>query len=159
MTTRVVKGASDFKWAMPLIGARNMTAPEGKLTAAQFELLQLLWDSQSGLSVAEIWNAVRAKRNVSRTTILNLVDRLEKRGWLERKKVEGAFRYRAAVDRSATEDELATDFVSEFFNGSAEKLILSLLGSKRVSNAEIRRLKKLLADASRKADQRKGKKS
>ena len=134
-----------------------MTLPEGKLTAAQFELMRLLWESPDGLTVAEIWNAVREKRDVSRTTILNLVDRLEKRRWLDRKKVDGTFRYRAAVDRRVTEREVAAEFVSEFFNGSAEKLVLSLLGSNRVSKAEIRRLKQLLADDAPKARSQKGK--
>jgi len=121
-----------------------MSVPEGQLTAAQFEILELLWNSTNGLTVAEIWDAIRQERDVSRTTVLNLVDRLEKRNWLVRDKVDGVFRYQANVDRKATESRLAEDFLGEFFSGSASKLMLSLLGSKRISRKELARLKAML---------------
>ena len=76
-----------------------MASPEGSLTSGQFELMQLLWESKDGLTVVEIWETIGVDRDVSRTTILNQVDRLEKRGWLERNKVEGVFRDRPTVDR------------------------------------------------------------
>lgn len=121
-----------------------MTAPEGSLTSSQFEIMQLLWESKDGMSVVEIWETLGVGRDVSRTTILNQVDRLEKRGWLERNKVDGVFRYRPAVDKKSTEGKLASDFLEEFFDGSATSLVLSLLGSERLSHTELKRLKALL---------------
>ena len=118
--------------------------PEGKLTPAQFEILQRIWESANGLSVAEIWDATRTERSVSRTTILNLVDRLEKRGWLTRSKDDSVFRYQVAVERASAEAQLDQDFVQEFFDGSALNLVMSLLGSKPVSTSEIKRLRQLL---------------
>ncbi len=120
--------------------------PDGKLTPAQFEILQRIWDSSGGLTVGEIWDAVKSGRDVSRTTVLNLVDRLEKRGWLTRSKDETVFRYQAAVDRSAAESQLASDFVREFFAGSAMNMVMSLLGSKPVTKVDIRKLQQLLDD-------------
>lgn len=58
--------------------------------------------------------------------------------------VEGVFRYRPTVDRESTESKLAADFLTEFFDGSATSLVLSLLGSKLISRNEIKRLKALL---------------
>lgn len=121
-----------------------MSEQEGTLTAAQFEILRLIWDSESGMSIAEIWAAVRDSRKVSRTTVLNLVDRLEKRKWLSREKAGGVYRYRARVDRADTESQLATEFVGEFFDGSPSSFVLSLLGSKRIDQSEVSRLKALL---------------
>ncbi len=123
-----------------------MPEPEGSLTPTQFEILQLLWAAEAGLTVAEIWEAIRAERDVSRTTVLNLVDRLEKRGWLRRKKREGLYRYHAAVDRATTEGRVASQFVGEFFEGSPSSLLLSLLGSNRISQEEIDRLQQMLSD-------------
>ena len=135
-----------------------MSEQEGTLTAAQFEILQLLWEAESGLSVAEIWTKVCEGREVSRTTILNLVDRLEKRNWLQREKIGGVFRYQACVDRSTTEARLASEFVSEYFDGSTSSFVLSLLGSKKVSKSELARLKAILDDStSTSKSNRKGK--
>ena len=135
-----------------------MSEQEGTLTAAQFEILQLLWQAESGLSVAEIWAKVREGREVSRTTILNLMDRLEKRNWLRREKIDGVFRYQACVDQSTTEARLASEFVGEYFNGSMSSFVLSLLGSKRVSKKELQRLKDMLDETpSTSKPKRKGK--
>jgi len=50
--------------------------PEGDLTPAQYELLAVAWNGPAGgMTVAEIWQAVADRRGVTRTTVLNLVDR------------------------------------------------------------------------------------
>ncbi len=134
-----------------------MSEQEGTLTTAQFEILRLLWNSDAGLTVAEIWAAVCGGRDVSRTTVLNLVDRLEKRKWLRREKVDGVFRYKAQVDRATTESQLAAEFVGEFFDGSPSSFVISLLGSKRISQAEVKRLRAMLDELASSPKQRNGK--
>jgi predicted transcriptional regulator len=135
-----------------------MSTPAGKLTGVQFEIMRLVWDAQRGLTVAEIWDAIRPLRGVSRTTVLNLVGRLEKRGWLRRDKEQGVFRYFAALPRKRAEEQLAADFVHEFFSGSAANLFMSLLGSKRISREEVQRLKELLHNPGPQSAPEKGRK-
>lgn len=126
--------------------------PETSLTPAQYEILQAAWSLPDGASVAEIWETVSATRPVARTTILNLVDRLEKRGWLARRKVDGVFRYTPTVDRETAASNVAAEFVDAFFSGSASELVMSLVGSKRISPDEIEQLRKLLNRRGRTAD-------
>lgn len=124
--------------------------PEGDLTAAQYELLAVAWDGPAmGMSVAEIWQAVADRRGVTRTTVLNVVDRLEKRGWLARESIGGVYRYRPTLDRATAEARLATGFMAEFFGGSPTQLVQSLLGSDDVSSADIDRLQQVIAEAKR----------
>jgi predicted transcriptional regulator len=123
--------------------------PAGKLTPVQHEILETVWAAQgAGATVTQIWETVAAKRPVTRTTVLNLVDRLERRGWLKRKKVEGSFRYSATVDSPTAARMIAEDFVDEFFGGSRSKLLLSLLGGKRLRPVDVDRLRRLLDSAS-----------
>lgn len=133
-----------------------MAKPEGKLTPVQFEIMQLIWNAEQGRTIGEIWDAIRSGRDVSRTTVLNLVDRLEKRGWLKRRKRQGVFRYTASVARQSVETQLASDFVDEFFDGSAANLLMNLLGSQRISKSEIQRLKRLLDDRASASTRNKG---
>jgi predicted transcriptional regulator len=133
-----------------------MADPQGTLTAAQYEILSLVWDAgDAGMGVTDLWQAIAARRDVARTTVLNLVDRLEKRGWLRRKPVGNSYRYTAAVPRAQAESQLAAGFVGEYFGGSASNLFQSLLGSEELSVDEIDRLRKLL-DNARKAKGAKG---
>jgi predicted transcriptional regulator len=125
-----------------------MPGPEGSLTAAQHEILEVVWQSEpAGATVAEIWQSIAAGREVGRTTILNLVDRLEKRGWLVRSQPKPV-RYRAALDREQTAALLARGFVDDFFGGSANHLVMSLLGAKKLKPEEIDELRSLLDSAS-----------
>lgn len=125
-----------------------MRGPEGKLTPAQYEILEAVWAAgPEGATVAAIWEAVSTQREVGRTTILNLVDRLEKRGWLTRDKIGGVFRYQAAVDRDATARAVVEEFVDEFFGGAADQLVLSLLGGKRLRPEDLHRIRRLLDQA------------
>lgn len=122
--------------------------PEGQLTPVQFEVMEAIWAAEAseghGASVAEIWQAISTQRPVGRTTILNLVDRLEKRGWLTRDDADGTARYRTAVPREQAAAKLADEFVTDFFGGSATSLMMSLLGSQKLDHDEIARLRKLL---------------
>jgi BlaI family penicillinase repressor len=131
-------------------------APDGKLTPVQFEIMQLIWNSTQGLTIGEIWDAIRAGRDVSRTTVLNLVDRLEKRAWLKRRKDQGVFRYTSAVQRQSVQAQLAADFVEEFFDGSASNLVMSLLGSQRISKSDIQHLKRLIDEKTSASSRNKG---
>ena len=80
-----------------------MSKPEGSLTSAQHEIMEVVWESaEQGATVAEIWQAIAARRRVGRTTILNLVDRLEKRGWLVRRDRQKPCHYLAALGREET---------------------------------------------------------
>ena len=119
--------------------------PEGPLTPAQYEILELIWDSgDTGASVAEIWQAVAARRSVGRTTVLTLVDRLEKRGWLAREEVAGVNRFQATVPRERTRAGLARDFIDGFFGGSTSSLVVSLLGNAKLTPREVADLRSLL---------------
>jgi predicted transcriptional regulator len=134
-----------------------MPKPEGSLTSGQHEIMAVVWQSGAeGATVAEIWQAIAAQRDVGRTTILNLVDRLERRGWLTRRDRKKPCHYLAALSREETAVFLAGGFVDDFFAGSASNLVMSLLGSKRLKPGEIERLRKVLESTSKESREKKG---
>jgi predicted transcriptional regulator len=123
----------------------HMGLPEGRLTPAQHEIMDVVWQAgEQGATVTAIWTAIAESRGVARTTVLNLVDRLEKRGWLKRRKRRGAYHYRPAVPKAAAARDLAEEFVDDFFGGSAGDLVMSLLGSKRLKKEEVIKLREKL---------------
>ncbi|QDT88586.1 BlaI/MecI/CopY family transcriptional regulator [Gimesia algae] len=122
-----------------------MTNAEGTLTAAQYQILEVIWSGpDAGATVTQIWQAICHQREVTRTTVLNQVDRLEKRGWLRRKKHDDGYRYVATQSREQAAREITAEFVDSYFAGSASELLMSLLGTKKLKPAEIARLRKLL---------------
>src|SRR5262245_13327116 len=107
-----------------------MTSPKGNLTAAQYEIMAAVWGAgDDGVTVAEIWQTISAARPIARTTVLNQVDRLEKRGWLRRLPGDGATRFGAGLSRADASQQLVAGFVSDYFQGSTVDLVSALLGS------------------------------
>jgi predicted transcriptional regulator len=119
-------------------------SPVHQLTPVQFEIMQVVWDAPSGAAVTEIWEQIAKRRRVGRTTVLNLVLRLEQRGWLRRRKADGTFRFFAAIDHTTATANAASKFVDDFFGGSATELVMSLLGSRRMSRSELDELRQLV---------------
>jgi len=133
-----------------------MANPQGNLSAVQYEIIEAVWESgEAGATVAEIWEAIAQRRKVTRTTILNLVSRLEKRAWLLRRTDDRPVRYVAALDREKTTTLLANGFVDDFFGGSARQLVMSLLGSRRLKPEDIERLRRELQSVAKKQDSKK----
>src|SRR5688572_25335472 len=107
-----------------------MPAPKGNLTAAQYEIMAAVWQAgDQGVSVADIWQVIGQARSIGRTTVLNQVDRLEKRGWLRRLTGDGPTRFRATLSQEDASQQLVAGFVADYFQGSTVELVSALLGS------------------------------
>jgi predicted transcriptional regulator len=134
-----------------------MQEPKGSLTAAQYEIMVAVWNAgDTGVTVAEIWQTIAEARTIGRTTVLNQVDRLEKRGWLWRVSGDGSTRFRAALSRDEASRQLVAGFVSDYFAGSGADLVSALLGSEAgaLTRQEVDRLRKLLDQARRRPKER-----
>ena len=129
-----------------------MADPKGSLTAAQYEIMDVVWNvGEEGVSVADIWQVIAGARAIGRTTVLNQVDRLEKRGWLRRLPGDGPTRFGATLSKQYASRQLVAGFVSDFFQGSTVDLVSALLGNDAcaLTRKDVDRLRKLLEQARR----------
>ncbi|MBN2582149.1 MAG: BlaI/MecI/CopY family transcriptional regulator [Planctomycetes bacterium] len=118
--------------------------PKGSLTGQQLEIMEAVWAGPpEGLTVADIWQLLAARREVARTTVLTMVTRLAERGWLLRDGEGRSYRYRAACGPEAAKGRLALDFLNEFFDGSAHKLMAALT-STDISDQELAEVRRVL---------------
>jgi len=116
------------------------------LSDAQMEIMQLVWDT-SETTVSEIWQALAERRPVARNTVLTVMDRLERRGWLKKRSVGKTNLYRAAVSRQSTLGSVVQRLVDTTFAGSADSLVLALLEGRGVSDEEADRIRRMLDEA------------
>ena len=77
-----------------------MRKPEGRLSPAQFEILESIWEIGSpGATSLQIWERISEKRKVARPTVIKLANRLEARGWLKRSEVDGTIVFLPTLPR------------------------------------------------------------
>ena len=115
---------------------------------AQLEVLNILWD-RGEATVGQLWQAFATQRPVARNTVLTLVARLEEKGWLRRRAEGNVLRYSAIVPRQTALRQIARRLVDTAFRGSAEGLIMTLLGGGDLSATEAERIRAMLEKARR----------
>lgn len=114
------------------------------LSEAQLEIMNVVWDGGE-VTVTLVWNALA--RPVARNTVLTLMDRLEKKGWLKRRADGQTHFYSATSPRAASLGRVVRRLVDSAFAGSADALVLALLEGRGVSDEEARRIRRLIDDA------------
>jgi predicted transcriptional regulator len=116
------------------------------LSEAQLEIMHAVWEGGE-VTVTDVWTALSRRRRVARNTVLTLMDRLEKKGWLTRRVAGPAHYYTAASPRAAALGGVVRRLVDAAFAGSAEGLVLALLEGRGVSDEEARRIRRLIDNA------------
>jgi BlaI family penicillinase repressor len=123
------------------------STPQGRspLSQAQMELMDIVW-RKGEASVTEVWQALPADRRVARTTVMTLLVRLAKRGWLKRRKVGKEFVYAAVVGKDEALGGVLSRLVNTVFDGSAANLVMTLVNARGIGREEADRLRRLIDD-------------
>jgi len=119
-----------------------------QLSETQLEIMNVIW-SAGEATVGEVWKALARRRKVARNTVLTLMERLEKKGWLRRRADGHIYTYSAAVGREATLGKIVGRLVETAFDGSAEGLVMALLDDRGVTSAEAKRIRGMIDKAKR----------
>ena len=116
------------------------------LSDVHLEIMRVIWDGGE-VTVTDVWHKLSTKRPVARNTVLTLMDRLEKKGWLKRRAEGQTHYYQAVAPQATTLGGVVKRLVEAAFAGSAEGLVLALLEGRGVSDAEAQGIRKLIDHA------------
>lgn len=118
-----------------------------KQTLGQLELevLKVIWKNP-GCTVPEAAEPLIRKKGYARTTILTVVQRLHKKGFLYRKKASGAYHYYPTENQTAVLGNLAKQFVQNIFEGSSAGLVQHLTNSD-ITPGELARMREIIDNA------------
>lgn len=112
------------------------------LTEAEYRLMDIVW-THGPLSVAEVSERV-GDPPLAYNTVLTTLRILEQKGYLSHRASGRAFIYRANVERDEAQRDVVNHVVARFFGGSPRELVLNLLESESVDDAELKRLRELI---------------
>ena len=114
-------------------------------TNSELEILNVLW-RRGPSSVREVHEELDKRRKTGYTTVLKLMQIMAEKGLVTRNEQNRAHVYSARPAESETQRNLVDDLVARVFGGSAHKLALHALGSKKATPEELAELRKLLDD-------------
>jgi predicted transcriptional regulator len=114
------------------------------ITERQFAVLRVLWE-HGPLTVRGLMEHLPRGDRQPYTTVLGLLQAMEKAGLVDHEKQGLTHLYRPAVTRREATGSLLSDFLAKFFHGSAEQLILGLVDAEALGPEELRAIEARLA--------------
>src|SRR5262245_15611385 len=113
------------------------------LGSLQSEVMELVW-AQGEATVAQLFETIGRRRPITYTTVLSAVQKLEKKGWLKHRSAGRAYVYYAVRDRVEVGSRTLRELLKTAFSGDPRQLLASLLEDTRLSDADLKELRKLI---------------
>jgi len=115
------------------------------LTENELDVMRVLWE-QSPLKVSDILNCLNRIPKPAYTSLLTLVQAMEKKGYINHQKTGKAFYYVPLLKQEKFLISEVKRIAKRLFGGSPGKLVLNLVENEQLSESEIKALKQLLKD-------------
>ena len=107
---------------------------------SELEVLEVLWAADHALNANEIRAVLNENKNWERTTVLTLIGRLLKKGFINQEKRE-VYYYAPCIRRDEYVKEETKSFVEKFFKDSSSSLAAALIDSNSLSKDDIEELR------------------
>jgi BlaI family penicillinase repressor len=115
------------------------------LTPQELEIMKVVWEAPE-VTVRDVYEILRRRRTLAYTTVMTLMQILEKKGHLKRSTEGRQHIYRPARPRKQTVSALLGDFMDRVFNGSTRPLLVHLVEEGRLSKDDLDELRTLIKE-------------
>lgn len=116
-----------------------MTSELPSIGELEIQVLQEIWRLQP-CTERQVWDVLREKREVGRTTVLKTIQRLEEKELLRRVSGDGPVKFRAVMKPQRVLPQLVRRFVDSVLGGDVDPLVSYLDGAKHLSAADAQKL-------------------
>jgi predicted transcriptional regulator len=116
------------------------------ITDRQFAVLRALWEC-GPLTVRELMEHLPGGDRQPYTTVLGLLQGMQKAGLVVHEKEAQTHRYRPTLTEREATKNLLSDFLGRFFHGSAESMVLGLVDARELDPEALKAIEARLAAA------------
>src|SRR6266542_3905066 len=116
------------------------------LGAQELALMKVVW-RLGDVSVREVYETLRGRRQLAYTTVMTMMNTLEAKGYVKRTLHGRAYRYRPAVPQRRVVRTMVKEFVARVFDGASGSLLAHLVSESDLSEDERKELRRLIDEA------------
>ena len=116
------------------------------LTEGELPLMEVLW-KKGRATVGDVVASLPTNPPLAYSTVLTTLRILEAKGYLRHTKKGRAFVYEPVIVQEEASRKAIGYLVNRFFGGSRELLVVNLLKEETIGRAELRRIKKMIAES------------
>ena len=122
-----------------------MKKHERKLTDAELEIMHVIWELESA-TVRQVHEFLNQQRPLAYPTVMTMMNILEEKGHLTRRKEGRAYRYEPVRPKSQVISGMVDEFVRRVFEGSATPLVVSLVKDKKISKKDLDEIARMIRE-------------
>jgi BlaI family penicillinase repressor len=123
-----------------------MSKPPPVISAAEWDVMSVLWDAASPRLAADVVAALVDRRDWSPRTVKTLLTRLVKKRAVRFEPRGREYLYAPAVDRDAVVRAESRSFLARVFGGAVGPMLVQFVKQADLSPAEIDQLRRALDD-------------
>ena len=122
----------------------NKIKSEIRLGKLELQIMNVVWD-RGKATVHDVKNAL-SRRKPAYSTILTMMRKLEAKGYLKHEVDGRTYVYLPLISQQAVRHGVLGDVVERLFDGSTSLLLTSLVEQNRISENELRQIRKLIEE-------------
>jgi len=122
-----------------------MRKPSPTLTPQELEIMKVVW-SRGRATVRDVYEALLEERRIAYTTVMTMMNVLEKKGHLRKRSFGRSFVYRPTRPQGKVLGSMVQEFVDRVFGGSAAPLLAHLVEEERLTPEELDALAKRIEE-------------
>ena len=112
-----------------------MRTPTATLTPQELAIMKVVWELEAA-TVRDVYERLRARRDVAYTTVLTMMKILEQKGYVTKERADRAFVYRAARPRQQVLGGMVREFIDRVFDGASRPMLVHLVKQTKLSERE-----------------------
>ncbi len=116
-------------------------------TDRELDVMNVLWE-HGAATVAEVRETLHDE--LAYTTVLTILRTLEEKGYVRHEEAGRAHRYAPAVERRAAEKSALGKMLRKLFQGSPELLLTQLVSDRKLTEDDLKRMRRLIDERLRK---------
>ena len=112
-------------------------------TDAELAILRVLWE-RGPSTVRQVHESMSRERPAAYTTALKMLQIMTEKGLVRRDESDRSHIYHARLTEEQTQRQLVRDLLDRAFGGSASKMVMQALATRRASAEELTEIRKLI---------------
>lgn len=128
-----------------------MAATSKRLSDAELEIMLVVWHSEQQVSSTYILEKLQGKRDWALPTLMTVLSRLMKKGYLAREKKGRNNLYFSIVDEHTYKESEGKSILEKLYGNSFKNFVTSLYNSKAINDEDIEELRDFI-DKAKKGD-------
>jgi predicted transcriptional regulator len=112
-------------------------------TDAELEILKVLWE-RGPSTVREIQGVLNGVRPTGYTTVLKFLQIMTEKGLVDRDASQRTHVYRTRRSEEQTQSQLVRELLGRAFDGSAAKLVMQALSTRKATAGELAEIRRML---------------